>query len=96
MKKWLIIGGILFFVIISSCVAWNCTGQYRARHWGGTVAIDLLPGHKLETITWKDDEIWYLVRTMRPGEEPEEHVFHQQKTGLGRLEGKVVVKERAR
>lgn len=46
----------------------------------------------METITWKDDSLWYLTRPMREGETAETHVF-KQSTSMGVFEGTVTVVE---
>lgn len=66
--------------------------QSAAKHWGGDITVDLDPGVKLEEITWKDDDLWYLTRPMREDEEPETHLF-QQSTDWGVFEGTVTVVE---
>ena len=49
----------------------NRLEQSFARDFGGTTTITLEPNLKLEEITWKDDDLWYLTRPMREDEEPE-------------------------
>jgi hypothetical protein len=46
--------------------------------------IDLLPGLKLETISWRDtSDLWIQTRKRRSGEEPEEHYFdYKLSTGI--------------
>lgn len=81
----------LFYVLFQLTFPAN----YRAKNWGGTLKVNLEPGQKLETITWKDDEVWYLTRQMREDEHPEEHRF-AEKSSYGILEGTVVVSEHAK
>lgn len=76
----------VFFIVCVGC------GQWRAKHWGGTMEIHLPSGQKLETVTWKDDHLWYLIRPMRPDELPENHSFRQS-SRFGILEGEVVFYE---
>ena len=68
--------------------------QSLARDFGGTTTINLEPNLKLEEITWKDDDLWYLTRPMREDEEPETHTF-TEKGGLGTVfdGGTVIVVE---
>jgi hypothetical protein len=71
----------------------GCTEQQMARQFGGTASIDLPRGTKLVTVTWKQgDTIWYLVRPMREGEQPEEYGF-QESSSFGMVEGTVVLRE---
>ena len=86
MKKKMIV------VLMLIGIAVSCAGcQYTAKKWGGTVNLTLNPGEKLEEITWKDDDLWYLTRPMRDGEHAETHEFNQS-SDIG-FEGKVIVKE---
>lgn len=68
--------------------------QSLARDFGGTTTVNLEPNLKLEEITWKDDDLWYLTRPMREDEEPETHTF-TEKGGLGTVfdGGTVIVVE---
>lgn len=82
-KKVLMI--ILFAVLLSSC-------QWGARTFGGTVEVRLPAGKKLVTATWKDADLWYLVRDRRQGEPVETLVF-EESSALGIAEGKVIFYE---
>lgn len=81
-----ILAMILLTVTLSGCE------QTIAKNYGGDMTIDLSPGEKLETITWKDDSLWYLTRPMREGETAETHVF-KQSTSMGVFEGTVTIVE---
>lgn len=81
-----ILAMILSMVTLSGCE------QTVAKNYGGDMTIDLSPGEKLETITWKDDSLWYLTRPMREGETAETHVF-KQSTAMGVFEGTVIIVE---
>lgn len=83
MKK--LIGLLL---IASIMFATSCTENTRAKKYGGTMTVDLPKGMKLENVTFKDDEIWYLMRPMRPGENPETHSFHED-SKYGLMQGTV-------
>lgn len=78
----------IFIVAVTTCSLFALlTGcgdmeQSIARAYGGTTTIELEPNLKLEEITWKDDDLWYLTRPMREDEEPETHTF-TEKGGLG-------------
>jgi hypothetical protein len=61
--------------------------------YGGTINIDLPVGEKLAEVTWKDNNLWYLTRPMREGEEAETWTF-QEKSNYGVMEGKVILKEK--
>lgn len=82
----------LLKMIAALLLVGSCTGcQSVAKNFGGTVNITLNPGEKLEEITWKDSDLWYLTRPMRDEEYAEIHEFNQS-TDMG-FEGKVIIKE---
>ena len=56
------------------------------------MSVSLPAGTKLENATWKDEQVWYLVRPRRPGEPVETHTLHEV-SRYGLLEGKVVFQE---
>jgi hypothetical protein len=60
---------------------------------GGTMTVKLEEGKKLVNCTWKDDEFWYLVRDMKDDEKAETYEFIE-KSNMGVLEGKVIIKEK--
>lgn len=86
-KKLICAGSIIgiMSLLLSGC-------QTAAKHMGGDMTLELEPNQKLEEITWKDDDLWYLTRPMREDEEPEIHTFQQSKD-FGVFEGTVTVVE---
>lgn len=66
--------------------------QSVTRNMGGSTTIKLDPGLKLEEITWKDDNLWYLTRPMRDDEKAETHTF-QESSNIGIIEGTVTIIE---
>lgn len=86
MKKLLCLVGIIGVVLSTT----GC--QYATKNLGGDMTLELKPNQKLEEITWKDDNLWYLTRPMRSDEEPETHTF-QQKSEMGVFEGTVTIVE---
>lgn len=86
-KKLICVGSIIgiMSLLLSGC-------QTAAKHMGGDMTLELEPNQKLEEITWKDDDLWYLTRPMREDEEPEIHTFQQSKD-FGVFEGTVTVVE---
>ncbi|MFA5135369.1 MAG: hypothetical protein WC505_06325 [Patescibacteria group bacterium] len=81
----------LIFAALLLCVA-GCTGNQRAKHLGGSYAIDLPCGRKLAFATWKGNNLWYAHRPVRTGEVPETTVM-QEDSDYGAMKGKVVFKE---
>lgn len=86
MKKLLCLVGIIGVVLSTA----GC--QYTTKNLGGDMTLELKPNQKLEEITWKDDNLWYLTRPMREDEEAETHTF-QQKSEMGVFEGTVTIVE---
>lgn len=81
---------ILLFAIILMLV--GCTEQSRARNYGGKATLKLPVGKKLVNVTWKNDEIWYLVRPMGPDDEAETYTFYES-SSYGVFEGMVTLEE---
>lgn len=79
------------FALLVGCL--GCTEHDLAKNFGGTMTVELKPGLKLVNVTWKESELWYLTRAMRADEAPESYEF-QESTGMGMMEGKVIIKER--
>lgn len=82
---------LVLVIILMVC---GCTENRRAKSWGGTATENLEPGKKLVMVTWKDSNIWMLTRPMKPGEIPETYEFIE-KSSLGVLSGKIIIKESA-
>ena len=79
---------ILFIALLFA----GCTPQQIAKGSGGTANINLPPGTKLVTATWKETNVWYLTRPMRTDETPETSVF-KESSSWGIIQGTVVFKE---
>lgn len=85
MKK-LLIGTFLALSIgLTGC-------QTVAKNYGGSMTINLDPNQKLEEITWKDDDLWYLTKPMTSDDTAETHTFQQSKD-FGVFEGTVTIIE---
>jgi len=70
----------------------GCTCNQAARKWGGTQTITLEPGQRLLNCTFKDDDIWLLVKN-DPWKKPDTISFIE-KSSYSILQGKVLVIER--
>lgn len=66
--------------------------QSAIKSMGGNMIITLPENTKLELITWKDNDLWYLTRPMREDDVAETHTY-QQKSEFGVLEGTVTIVE---
>ena len=85
MKKILFV--LLMFLCLTSC------DQSITRTIGGTTKIELASGEKLVEVTWKGDDIWYLVEPMDSNYVPKTKTF-KESSRIGVLEGKVIFYEK--
>ena len=83
----------LLSILVLSLSVCGCTEQSITKEFGGSMELELPVNQKLEEITWKDDNLWYLTRPMREDEEAEIHVF-QASSSWGVFEGMVTVIEK--
>lgn len=79
-------------VILAAICLSGCTVNQRARYYGSDQTITLDKNYKVENATWKEDDLWILVRPMRPDEQPEKHTFFEH-SNYGVLQGKVYIVE---
>lgn len=88
------IAGIIILVVfvIYFVFSWLFPENARVKSFGGDMTIDLPVNQKLVTITWKENEVWYLTRPMRQDEFPETSTF-QQKSTYGVFEGTIHIQE---
>jgi hypothetical protein len=82
----------LLILAITAIAFTSCTENQRAKNFGGTANVNLEPNRKLVTVTWKDDQIWYLTRPMDSSEKAETYNF-QEESSWGVIEGTVVIIE---
>ena len=83
--------GLLMISIIAITLM-SCTENQRAKSWGGTADVDIQPNYKVMNVTWKDNDLWILVRPMAATDVPETYSFYE-KSGWGILNGKYILKE---
>jgi uncharacterized lipoprotein YehR (DUF1307 family) len=76
-------------VVIVSIMMIGCTDNYRAKHYGGTMKIDLEPSQKLVDVTWKGNSLWYMTKPMSETDIAETYTFKEE-SGFGLVEGKVI------
>ena len=86
MKQKILLGILTLSMCLTLTGCQGCTKSF-----GGTTKITLEPGEKLNMITWKDDDLWYLTRPMREGETAEVWTY-EESSNLG-FEGKVIITE---
>ena len=89
MKK--IIG---FLMVIVTVMLMSCTQNQRVKHFGGTGNVDVEPGYKVVNVTWKDSDLWVLVKQMSPTDVPETYTFYEKST-WGLLNGKYIITEKS-
>jgi len=78
--------------IIATILMTSCTSNEMAKQYGGTTKIDLPTNQKLVNATWKDNELWYLTRTMKQDETAETYKF-KEKSNYNIMEGTVLIVE---
>lgn len=64
----------------------SCTENTRVKNFGGEGIINLPQGRKLVNVTWKDTQLWYITRQMRPDDVVETYIF-QEESSWGVIEG---------
>ena len=78
-------------ICLAAIVAVGCE-NYTTKHFGGTMTIDVEPGYKVMTATFKEDEIWYFVEPMDSTYVPTQKKF-VEKSMFGALEGTIIFNE---
>lgn len=81
-----------YMLCILALVLAGCTENQRARSLGGSMTIELPQNTKLVNATWKQDDLWYLMRPMQAGEKAETLLF-KESSSFGLLQGTVTFKE---
>ena len=82
---------LLFCIMVVTIT--GCSQQSMVKEYGGSMTIELEPGQKLEMITWKDNELWYLTRPFNENDIPETHKFQEQ-SEYGLFEGTITIIEK--
>lgn len=78
-------------ICLIALVAVSCE-NYTTKHFGGTMIIDVEPGYKVTSATFKDEEIWYFVEKMDSDYTPTEKKL-VEKSMYGALEGTIIFNE---
>lgn len=66
--------------------------NYTTKHFGGTMTIDVEPGYKVTSATFKDEEVWYFIEPMDNTYVPSQKKF-VEKSMYGTLEGTIIFNE---
>jgi len=83
----------LVVLLFMSIFMLSCTQNQRAKSFGGSAVINLPEGKKLVNVTWKDDNLWYLVRDRQEGEVAETYLLTED-SSFGVLTGNVTLVEK--
>ena len=75
---------ILLSLVVVSLM--SCTDNQRARSFGGTEIIKLEPNEEFINITWKQDNLWIIVKDKNTGK-----FYAREKSSFGVMQGKVVI-----
>ena len=89
-KTFFIIVIIMVFMLLMTTS--SCTENYIARELGGTLKIEVEPGYKVTSATWKDDDLFYFMEPMEKDYSPKEKKFVES-SSYGILESTVIFKE---
>ena len=66
--------------------------NYTTKHWGGTMTINVEPGYKVTSATFKEDEFWYFVEPMDSTYVPSQKKL-VEKSKHGVFEGTIIFNE---
>ena len=82
-------------ILIISLLSLTACDQYAARHFGGTMTIEIEQDQKFMNCSWKGKEgpLWILTRTRKDGESAESYKY-SEKSLYGVLEGAVLIQEK--
>ena len=81
-------------LLIAACLLTvGCTQNQMARHYGGTSEMDLPVNKELVNITFKEANIWVLMKQREPGKAPRIYTFKEY-SNWGVAEGTVVIREK--
>lgn len=86
------ITGLVAILILGASLLVGCTDNFRARHFGGTMTIQIPAGNKVINATWKEHDFWYLYRPALSNEVPATLTFKEY-SSKGILSGTVLLQE---
>lgn len=87
MKKYLF--GLFLFPLFLS----GCTDNSLARTYGGTMTIEVEPGYRVTSATWKETDLFYFIEPMDDDYTPKTKKLIES-SHFGILESEVVFIER--
>lgn len=78
-------------ICLAAIMAVSCE-NYTTKHLGGTMTIDVEPGYKVTSATFKQEEIWYFVEPMDSTYVPTQKKL-VEKSMFGALESTIIFNE---
>lgn len=78
-------------ICLAALAAVSCE-NYTTKHLGGNMTIDVEPGYKVTSATFKEDEIWYFMEPMDSTYVPTQKKL-VEKSMYGVLEGTIIFNE---
>lgn len=78
-------------ICLAAIMAVSCE-NYTTKHLGGTMTIDVEPGYKVTSATFKQEEIWYFVEPIDSTYVPTQKKL-VEKSMFGALEGTIIFNE---
>lgn len=73
-------------------LATSCTPNTLAKEYGGTATQEIPCDTRVVTVTWKNADLWILLRELKPGEQTERYLF-KEASNYGILNGEVRIQE---
>ena len=83
---------IIILLLTISIFLCSCNEQERTRIYGGEMTINLPAGQELMSVTWEDNNLFYLTRPMASDYVPVTKVF-QESSSWGVMKSTVYFKE---
>ena len=83
---------LISMALVLALVFVSCTEQQRTRTFGGESKVDLPLDKKLVMVTWKDNNLWFLLRNARPSEASESYIFSET-SSWAFFEGTITIQE---
>jgi len=82
-------------ILIISLLSLTACDQYAARHFGGTMTVEIEKDQKFMNCSWKskDGPLWILTRARKDGEQAETYKYYE-KSLYGVMEGTVLIQEK--
>lgn len=71
----------------------SCTENQRAKHYGGTMTVNLPENTTFVGATWKETQLWYIYRPRKKDETPVTTTMREH-SSFGILQGKVLFIEK--